>query len=371
MARVVVIASYAPSLIRFREHLLRALQAAGHEVTAVAPADAETAARLADLGVAFLPCPLERAGMNPLHDLAYLVRLVRILRTMRPDAMLAYTVKPVIWGLLAGRLASIRHRFALITGLGYAFTAQGQGRSRSALASLLSALYRQSLQGCRVVFFQNPDDQREFAVRRHLATGQRTVVVNGSGVDLETYRLRPPPAGISFLLVARLLRDKGIREYVAAARMVRHDHPEVSFRLAGWLDPNPAAISAEELASWTASGDIEYLGVLTDVRPALADCAVYVLPSYREGTPRTVLEAMATGRPVITTDVPGCRETVRNGENGFLVPAADPVALADAMTRFIEHPGLVNTMGTASRRIAEQRYNAVEVARVMVEAMGI
>jgi glycosyltransferase involved in cell wall biosynthesis len=371
MSRVVVIASYAPSLTRFREHFLRALRAAGHDVTAIAPADADVAARLGELGVAFRHCPLDRAGMNPLHDVAYLLRLARILRSLRPDAVLAYTVKPVIWGLLAARLAGVRQRFALITGLGYAFTQAGQAGGRVTLAALLSALYRHALRGCRVVFFQNPDDRQEFAARRHLAAGQRTVVVNGSGVDLDAYRPQPPPASLSFLLIARLLRDKGIREYVAAARMVRQAHPEVRFRLAGWLDPNPAAISAGELASWTASGDIEYLGVLTDVRPALKDCAVYVLPSYREGTPRTVLEAMATGRPVITTDVPGCRETVRHGENGFLVPAADPAALAAAMTRFIEHPALVGTMGAAGRRIAEQRYNAADVARVMVEAMQI
>jgi glycosyltransferase involved in cell wall biosynthesis len=372
MARVVVIASYAPSLIRFREHLLRALRAAGHEVTAVAPDDADTAARLAELGVGFQPCALERAGMNPLHDIGYLVRMVLILRALRPDAVLAYTVKPVIWGLLAGRLAGVRRRFALITGLGYAFTAQGGAQSgRSALATLLSALYRQALRGCEVVFFQNPDDQREFIARNHLAIGQKTLIVNGSGVDLDVFRPYPPPPSLSFLLIARLLRDKGIREYVAAARMVRESHPEVRFRLAGWLDLNPAAISAGELASWTASGDIEYLGVLADVRPALEECAVYVLPSYREGTPRTVLEAMATGRPVITTDVPGCRETVRTGENGFLVPAADPAALANAMKAFIQQPALVSTMGAAGRQIAEQRYNASEVARVMVEAMGI
>jgi glycosyltransferase involved in cell wall biosynthesis len=371
MASVLVIASYAPSLIRFREHFLRTLRAAGHEVTAVAPPDAETASRLGELGVTFRPCPLERAGMNPLHDLLYLFRLVRILRSLQPDAVLAYTVKPVIWGLLAARVAGVRNRFALITGLGYAFTRQGRGRSRATLAALLSALYRQALRGCGVVFFQNPDDQREFVARRHLSAGQRTVLVNGSGVDLQAFRPSPPPAGLSFLLIARLLRDKGIREYVAAARMVRQAHPEVRFRLAGWLDTNPAAITAGELADWTASGDIEYLGVLADVRPALDDCSVYVLPSYREGTPRTVLEAMATGRAVITTDVPGCRETVRDGENGFLVPAADPAALARAMVRFVEQPALVGTMGAAGRRIAEQRYNATDVARVMVEAMQI
>lgn len=174
-----------------------------------------------------------------------------------------------------------------------------------------------------------------------------------------------------FLLIARLLGDKGIREYVQAAKLVKQQYPEAQFDLVGGLDTNPTSISQAELDQWIAAGTINFLGRLSDVRPAIAACSVYVLPSYREGTPRTVLEAMAMGRAVITTDAPGCRETVVNGDNGFLVPVKDADALAQAMLRFIEQPGLIAQMGQRSRSIAEEKYDVHKVNAQMLEGMGL
>lgn len=196
-------------------------------------------------------------------------------------------------------------------------------------------------------------------------------IVNGSGVDLSDYSLAPLPSKPCFLLIARLLGDKGVREYAEAAQVVKSVHPEVVFRLVGWIDDNPDAISQRELDQWVDSGLLEFLGKLDDVRPAIADCSVYVLPSYREGTPRTVLEAMAMGRAVITTDAPGCRETVVDGDNGFLVPVKDVDALADAMMKMIYSAGLVARMGERSRRIAETKYDVHRVNASMLEGMGI
>ena len=196
-------------------------------------------------------------------------------------------------------------------------------------------------------------------------------VVSGSGVDVTGYSVAPLPDKPCFLLIARLLGDKGVREYAQAAQLVKTVYPEVVFRLVGWIDDNPDAITQRELDQWVDSGLLEFLGRLDDVRPAISGCSVYVLPSYREGTPRTVLEAMAMGRPVITTDAPGCRETVIDRDNGFLVPVKDVQALADAMIKMIDSRGLVSKMGERSRQIAETKYDVHKVNALMLEGMGI
>jgi glycosyltransferase involved in cell wall biosynthesis len=173
------------------------------------------------------------------------------------------------------------------------------------------------------------------------------------------------------LLIARLLGDKGIREYAQAAQRIRAIHQDVRFSLVGWIDENPDAITQAELDAWTVAGDLVYLGRLEDIRPAIAACSVYVLPSYREGTPRTVLEAMAMGRPIITTDAPGCRETVIDGDNGFLVPVRSVDALVEAMQRFVQDPGLAARMGQRSRQLAEEKYDVHKVNAVMLKEMGL
>ena len=195
--------------------------------------------------------------------------------------------------------------------------------------------------------------------------------MNGSGVDVAEYSVAPLPDKPCFLLIARLLGDKGVREYAQAAQLVKAVYPQAVFRLVGWIDDNPDAITQRELDQWVDSGLLDFLGRLHDVRPAISDCSVYVLPSYREGTPRTVLEAMAMGRAVITTDAPGCRETVVDGDNGFLVPVNDVNALADAMIKMIDTPGLAASLGERSRRIAEEKYDVHKVNTAMLEGMGI
>ncbi|MFL5639233.1 MAG: glycosyltransferase family 4 protein [Gemmatimonadaceae bacterium] len=371
VARVVVVAGFADSLINFRGPLLRRLVADGHQVTACAP-DATDRVRgeLAALGVEYRHIPVQRARMNPVHDLNTLRALTAVYREIQPDVVLAYTIKPVIYGSIAARLARVPQVCSLITGLGYSFgTATWRQR---ALNPLVRLLFRFALARNRVVFFQNPDDLRQF-VDAGLATEQQAVLVNGSGVDLEHFAVAPIPEGEPiFLLVTRLIWEKGVGEYVEAARQLKGRYPNARFRVLGPLDPNPAAVSRAQLETWCAEGMIEYLGSTDDVRPALAAASVFVLPSaYREGTPRSVLEAMAMGRPVITTDAPGCRETVVSGRNGFLVPINDSTALAAAMERFIRDPGLVVSMGAHSRSIAEKKYDVHLVNRVMMQAMGL
>lgn len=371
MAKICVLAGYAPSLINFRGPLLAAMGHSGHDVCASAPEeDHQVVDALATLGVDYFQVPMSRAGIDPGGDLLYFFRLWKAFRRRRPDMVLAYTIKPVTFGLLAARFAGVKRRVALVTGLGYVFMDGALLRKR-VIRWIACHLYRWALQGSEQIFFQNPDDQEEFARLGILAPDARVCLVNGSGVDLARYREAPVADGPTFLMIARLLRDKGVVEYVQAAILVKARYPEARFILVGGLDPNPAAISNEEIEAWVAAGAIEYWGELSDVRPALASCSVYVLPSYREGTPRTVLEAMAVGRAIITTDAPGCRETVEQGGNGFLVPVRNADSLAEAMFRLIETPELVCAMARRSREIAKEKYDVKKVNAMMLKAMGL
>ena len=372
--KFLLIAGYAESLINFRGPLLEALKQKGLDVHVAAPdlpPGNPTRLRLEAMGYRVHSIPLSRVGMNPISDLAALIHLWQLMRRLRPQWVLSYTVKPVIYGLLAARFAGVPRRFALITGLGYAFQGdEGEGK-RKLIRSLVQGLYGLALRGAHKVFFQNPDDQKLFKDLKILGRSTPSLAVNGSGVDVAQFQVELLPQQINFLLIARLLGDKGIREYAEAARKVRSLHPAVTFSLVGWVDDNPDAIAQSELDAWVNEGTVDFLGRLTDVRPAITSSSVYVLPSYREGTPRTVLEAMAMGRPIITTDAPGCRETVVTGVNGFLVPVKNVDGLVSAMIHFINNPDAIGSMGRASRVIAEEKYDVHKVNEVMLRGMNI
>lgn len=371
MMHVLVFGGFADSLIKFRGPMLLAMVQRGHRVTAVAPsASPMVRASLSSMGVDYRDVPLSRTGLNPLPDLRTLLHLIRLFRELKPDAVLSYTIKPVIYGSLAAYIARVPAIYSMITGLGYAFA--GTGTERKWIARLAAFLYGLAVRRNRRVFFQNPDDRAFFLDAGMLRCADCAVLINGSGVDLHQFGHVSPPTGVpSFLLVARLIKDKGILEYVEAARVVKRSHPEAQFRLLGPLDINPTALSAAQIAAWESEGLISYLGETWDVRPALADCSVFVLPSYSEGTPRSTLEALALGRAVITTDAPGCRETVVDGENGFLVPVRNAPALAQAMSKFVEHPELVERMGNAGRRLAEEKFDVNKVNAAILGAMEL
>lgn len=369
--RALLIASYPDSILTFRGPLIDTLTACGLEVHVAAPEIMKApclARELVQRGIVAHDVPLVRTGINPLVDMRLLWSLVRLIRAIRPEVTLGYTIKPVVYGSIAAWLARVPKRFALVTGLGYAFTGDRQG----AVKRIVCALYRYALAHVHKVFFQNPDDEAFFHQLGIVQSGTPTVVVNGSGVDVQTFSVAPlPTGGMNFLMIARLLGDKGVREYAEAARRIKIDFPSVHFRLVGWIDTNPDAISQAELDTWVSEGSIKFLGKLSDVRSAIANCSVYVLPSYREGTPRTVLEAMAMGRAIITSDAPGCRETVADGDNGFLVPVKSVDALEEAMLKFIDDPTLAIRMGARSRQIAEDTYDVHKVNAVMLAEMGI
>jgi glycosyltransferase involved in cell wall biosynthesis len=310
--------------------------------------------------------------MNPLRDALDMLRLAVVLRRLRVDVSFAYFAKPVIYGTLAAWLARVPRRVAMIEGLGYVFTPADDRLPwrRRLLRGAVGRLYRAALAGAAQVIFLNSDDVDEF-VSRGLVARQKAFRLGGIGVDLAEWALAPPVLSpVTFVLAARLLREKGIAEYAEAARRVKARHPEARFVLLGGLDPNPGGLTRAEVEAWVAQGVLEWPGHV-DVKPWLAKASVYVLPSYREGVSRSTQEAMAMGRPVITTDAPGCRETVVEGENGFLVPVRDIGALAERMSRFIERPELIEIMGRRSRQLAEERFDVRRINAQLLEILGI
>jgi glycosyltransferase involved in cell wall biosynthesis len=360
--------------------MLQAMVRAGHEVVAMAPEqDAALApgedpglvrSQLAAMGVGFRPVPLGRTGLNPLADLRSFGALASLFRELRPDLLLSYTIKPVIYGSLAAAWAGVPHRFAMITGVGSVL--EGRGLKLGALAAVAKRLYRLGLARNEGVFFQNPDNRAFFEHHRLLPPDCRVTMINGSGVDLAQFAQSPVPDGpATFLMVARVARDKGVLEFAEAARLLKARHPEARCRLVGPIDSNLTALPRQVVAQWQREGILDYRGPAGDVRPELAASHVFVLPSYGEGTPRSVLEAMAAGRAVVTTQVPGCKETVIEGQTGFLVPARDPGALAETMARFVADPALAIRMGEQGRRYAAAKYDVHKVNQVILGALGL
>jgi len=370
LAKIVIISQYSPSLINFRGDLVRAMVELGHKVICLGP-EAGFEQPLQELGADYRQIPLHRTGLNPLKDVKTLFSLRKALKEIKPDIVFSYTVKPIVYGSIAAHMAGVRQMYAMITGLGYVFI--GQTFKQRLLTQIVAFLYRRGLKYNQVVFFQNPDDLHLFVSKSIVPKTAKPVLVNGSGVNIEKFAFAPPKLSpVTFLLIARLIKDKGILEYADSARLLKQKYPDARFQLLGPLDINPAAITQEQLERWTKEGIIEYLGKTNDVRPYIADASVFVLPSfYREGTPRSVLEAMSMGRPIITTDAPGCRETIIDGKNGFLVPVKDVDALKSTMEKFILKPDLIVQMGEQSRIIAEEKYDVRKVNRAILQEMGL
>jgi len=372
--RIALVSSYAPSLTRFRFDLIRALISEGHHVTAFAPEnDQAVADALAGVGCDFEVLPMARTGTNPLADVALLIRMVRAFRRLRPDVVITYTMKPVIYGGIAARLVGVRERHALMTGLGYVFADPDPRGKRRLLRDISVRLYRAGLRGVGRAFVYNSADAEDIRRFAMLEDNSRLVRVAGTGVNLSRYKQQPiPKPPLRFLFIARLLADKGVREFVAAAKRLKPDYPDAEFNILGPLDPNPKGITADEVEGWAKENTVKYLGETNDVRPFLADASVFVLPSYyREGVPRSILEAMATGRPVVTSTLPGCGDTVEDGVSGYLVPPRDAESLADALSKFLVDPDLAKRMGLEARARAEAVFDVHKVNRHLLSEMKL
>ncbi len=363
---IAIVANSAWNLYNFRQGLIRAFLAVGYRVILVAPDGPERVA-LEGANRIFVPLKhLRRRSLNPFRDLALMWELCRIYQKYEISTALHFTIKPVVYGSFAARLAGTRN-VSTLTGLGYSFI---KGGVTTLIARIL---YRLALRTATKVFFHNPDDRQLF-LDGGLVTAARSAVVNGSGLPLEDYPQAPYTEAVPgrFLFVGRLLADKGVREFVAAARLAKVENPRLSFHLLGPLDPgNPAGISESELATWIEEGAVVYDGVATDIRPQIRRSSVVVLPSYREGCPRVLLEAAATGRVLVGADVPGVREVVYPKKNGWLALAKDTASLAKAFqAAATTQPDELATMALWGRELVRARFEEKEVTVAYLEAIG-
>lgn len=367
--KIAVLSSYTTSLFWFRIDMMRSFLAAGHEVLAVGEgAEEEWAEKFRALGIRYRAIPVQRNGTNPMRDLTTARALYALLKEEKPDKIFAYQAKTVIYGGIAASMLGIRDFYPLIAGVGSVFL--GDGLKTKLVRKVLVAEYKLGLKNAPKVFFQNRDDLAVFAAHGILPR-EKAVMLHGSGVNVQTMTPAPLPEAPGFLCISRLIRDKGVGEYLEAARKLHSRRPGVKCVLVGPYDTNPSAIRPEELQPYLDDGSIVYVGAQKDVQPWLHACTCYVLPSYHEGTPKTVLEAMACGRPTITTDAPGCRETVTDGVNGYLVPVKDVDAIVSAMEKILDDPSGTAEMAAAARRIAEEKYDVNKVNLTIRRTMGM
>lgn len=371
---IVILSSYAESLYNFRGELIRHLVAAGWRVFALAPDyDPVKAARVEELGAVAVSIPLERNGMNLARDLSSLVALYRFMRRVRPAIFFGYFMKPVIYGALAAWLARTPRRVVMVAGLGFVFINADRSASAKArlLKMLVTRLYQFAFRASHTVIFQNRDDLALMTGTR-IAPTERTKLINGSGVNLDRFVMNDEPrnrASLTFVWTGRLLREKGVFELVEASKLVREQGFDFTLFLVGGVDSNPGSLSEEVVRSWDSAGLVTWTGKVDDVRPYLAQSDVFILPSYREGLPRSTQEAMAMGLATITTDVPGCRETVENDVNGILVPVRSAKAIAEAMLRYLRDPDLARRHGRAGRTLVERKFDVRVINQNMIAAL--
>lgn len=357
-----------------RGRLIQDIVATGRRVIAFSPFRDDIPTAVAAAGGEYRIIPMDRTGLDPVGVVREMWHLAKCLRQERVDLVFTAGTRPNVVGTLAALWAGVALRYAMIAGLGYAFTSGPQLRRR-VIRNVMSIVMCRVYHLCTAVFVQNEDDLsfvRQAGWARH---GQPVIRTYGSGVDLAHFRHVLPPAGykdLRILMISRLLREKGVFEFADAARLLKARYPYARFQLLGRFDANPGSICRKDVMAWQAEGIVEYLGSTFDVRPYLENCSVFVLPSYYpEGVPRTILEALATGRPIITTDTPGCKDTVVDGLNGFLVTPREARSLAEKIEQLIIHPSLVIRMGRHSRRLAEERFDIRDVNNMILERMGI
>ncbi len=373
--KVAIFCDLLPTLLNLRGRLVRAISDVADEVVVTAnPAESHLIARLKnELGAEFVPIEMDRCKINPVRDYSYYRNLIRFIKNVQPDCSFSYQPKANVYSSIAARSFPELRTNVLFAGLGYLFSDEG-GVKDKLVRRMSRTMYRFAFKEVDHFFLQNPDDLNTLKSKRIIPAQAKATVVNGSGVPLDWYEMAPPVfEPVRFLFMGRLLWDKGIGEFFDAARQLSKKWgAQVEFQMLGPVDSNPFAITQSDLDRRCRESQVKYLGATDDVRPYLREASVFVLPSfYMEGTPRSILEAMAMGRPVITTDSRGCREPITDGENGFLVEPRNPDSLAVAMTRIIENRDLIRTMGVAGRKVAETRYDVELVNRSMLQAMGL
>ncbi|MFW6016722.1 MAG: glycosyltransferase family 4 protein [bacterium] len=366
--KVMIISPKNKTLFNFRGDLIKEIIAKGHEVVATGP-NKDYIEDVLELGVKFIEVSFSKDKISILGDLNYYKKLKKVFEEEKPDVVFSYTIKPVIYGSLAADNAGVKNIFSMVTGLGRVYGSQNF--KAKILRFIAGILYKKAFKVCNKVIFQNSDDLREFVNLKYLVEN-KAVQVDGSGVNMERFNSSELPKGPIFIMVARIIKEKGIFEYAKAARIVKKDYPEARFILLGGYDSSIGAIKPEDLEPYIIDGILDYPGEVKDVVPYLEKAKCFVLPTYyREGLPRTILEAMAMGRPVITTDWPGCKDAVKDGVNGFLVQPKDSVSLAEKMIYMIENNERVLEMAKNNLKICREKYDVNILNENMLEIMGI
>lgn len=374
---ITLIGTTASSFYGFRADLIRTLLKKGHQVYAfTSEYTAEDLKKIEQLGAIPITYTLNRGGLNPLADIIATYRLSKKIKAINPDLVFSYFSKPVIFGTLAAKLAKVPHVIGMLEGLGYTFTEQPEGLSKKTqlIKKIQVFLYKIALPQLDQLIFLNPDDPKDL-LEKHAIHVKNVEVLGGIGLNLQDYLYQPLNSirtPIKFLFIGRLLKEKGIHEFVQAAKLVKEKYPETEFTVLGAIDhANLGALSEAELHQLIQTNIIHYPGHVSNVSDWIAENHIFVLPSYREGVPRSTQEAMAIGRAIITTDVPGCRETIVDGVNGFLVPKWNPEALAEKMIYFIENPEQVSLMGAASYEIAKEKFDANVVNKRLIKFLEV
>ena len=375
--KVIIVGTVASSLYGFRADLIHDLLKKGHQVYAfTSEYTADDLKKIEQLGAFPVTYGLNRGGLNPLSDIVATYKLSKKIREIKPDLVFSYFSKPVIFGTIAAKLAKVPKIIGMLEGLGYTFTQQpeGLGKKTELIKNIQVLLYKFALPQLDKLIFLNPDDSKDL-VDKYAINVKKIEVLGGIGLDLKDYSYQPITniqKLINFLFIGRLLKEKGIHDFLNAAKIVKEKYPETQFTVLGAIDPhNLGALTQSELDELISSNIIHYPGHVNNVKDWIANSHVFVLPSYREGVPRSTQEAMAIGRAIITTDVPGCRETVMNGVNGFLVPKWNPEALAEKMIYFIEHPEQICIMGNESHKIAINKFDAEKVNQRLMNILGL
>lgn len=367
--KILVLSSHTPSLFWFRMDMMVSFQERGHSIIAVAQdTEQKWNDKFLEYGIKYRHVYVKRNGTNPFSDFKTFKELDQLLKEEKPDKIFVYQAKTIIYGALAASKNNIKDVYPLMAGLGSIF--RGDGLKNKILKRILEFQYKIAFKKSRKVIFQNSDDINTF-LNRNLLKKSQIERINGSGVNLEKFQSVPIPNSPTFLYIGRLIRDKGIIEYLEACKLLKKKHSNIRCLLVGPFDTNPSSIKPEELKIYTDNSIIQYYGEQKDVRPFIAMCSTYVLPSYHEGTPKSVLEAMAAGRAIITTDAPGCRETVEDGVNGFLVEVKNVNQLIEKMEFLILNPEINNKMGQESLRIVKDKYDVKKVNSEIIQIMGL